>query len=111
MFANESSVLPAVLLHLQYTCKYAITVVNKATGAVIPSATINGQWSSKKNTNGWPYKAAATTNNSGYVMVTATKTLSSGSGNGCTYTVNTISKVGMNLDTTAGTLRAASMSW
>jgi hypothetical protein len=105
------AVLPAVLLSLQVTCKYSISVVDTITGVGVPSATINGQWSSKKRVNGWPYNAAGTTpGNSGTVVVVSSKTLQNSGGNGCTFTVNSISKAGYVWDTT-NSLRVSSLTW
>jgi hypothetical protein len=95
---------------LQYTCKYTITLVDSATGAAIPSAIIYGRWSSKKTVSGWPYDVSSNpTQANGSVVVTATKTLSTSGGNGCTFTVTSISKAGYTWD--PNSMRAAPMSW
>jgi hypothetical protein len=97
---------------LQYTCKYTITVVNKATGAAIPSATIFGQWTSKLTATNWPYNAQSSpTSTVGSVTITSSKTLSGSSGNGCTYTVTSISKAGYTLDPASMRVAPATLSW
>lgn len=94
-----------LLLLLQVTCTFTITVVDSQTGALIPSASVTGKYSTNKSYSNWPLatmNASTGTGTSGSVLgqvaFQATKTLPANQGYSCTFTVSSITKTGYSMD-------------
>ena len=99
------------LADTQVTCTFTIRVVDGNNPAIgVASAVVDGTWTVNRATNGWPFGQSGTTTLNGDVVITATKTLNSGKGLACTFTVNTISASGYSGMDPATIVRSGTIS-
>lgn len=97
------------------TCTFSVTIVNKSTNAKLGGASVSGTWNTVKATAGWPYTATTATTGSsstslGVATITSSKTLPTSTGNGCYFSVTSVTLAGYTLDPAAVT-RSPTLSW
>lgn len=78
---------------LQITCRIELTIEHGTTGVAVAAAIVRGSWSSLKAATGWPSaELTQTTSAAGVVVFESPAPLPTTTGNGCTFTVKSISK-------------------
>jgi hypothetical protein len=86
------------------TCTFTVTLVDSQTNAPVTAAAMTATWANLPSTttvNGWPYTVTAPTRVSGNTYSFTAKTLSATTNTGCKLTLNTVTKSGFVLDSTA----------
>lgn len=78
----------------------------------VSGATLQGGWKSVLFINGWDYTSATfTTASTGSGTIKATKTIPTAKGNGCTFTVTSLTHPSYTWDPAPSTMKTKTLTW